>query len=181
VAKLKCPLFPDLAHGALNWEAAMDKAGTITMTMREVDRLKTIQAVIDGMLTALMAADRLGLTKRQVNRFVIRYRLEGAAGLVSRQRGQPGHLQLAPGIAVQALGSIRDQYDDSGPTFACEKLREGHGLLLLKETIRKRRMGTSGNTWKSMNIRMVASNLGPMEPPFPTRFTTAYRKFIGTR
>jgi hypothetical protein len=79
-------------------EAAVVKTETITMTMREVDRLKTIQAVVDGMLTALMAADRLRLTKRQVNRLVMRYRLEGAVGLVSRQRGQPGHRQLAPGV-----------------------------------------------------------------------------------
>ena len=54
-------------------EAAVVKTETITMTMREVDRLKTIQAVVAGELTALMAADRLRLTKRQVNRLVMRY------------------------------------------------------------------------------------------------------------
>ena len=114
----------------------MVKTETITMTMREVDRLKTIQAVMDGVLTALMAADRLRLTKRQVNRLVMRYRLEGAAGLVSRQRGQPGHRQLAQGVATQALSIIRDQYADFGPTLACEKLRERHGITLAKETVR---------------------------------------------
>lgn len=117
-------------------EVAVVKTETITMTMREVDRLKTIQAVMDGVLTALMAADRLRLTKRQVNRLVMRYRLEGAAGLVSRQRGQPGHRQLAQGVATQALTLIRDQYADFGPTLACEKLRERHGITLAKETVR---------------------------------------------
>ena len=117
-------------------EVAVVKTETITMTMREVDRLKTIQAVMDGGLTALMAADRLRLTKRQVNRLVMRYRLEGAAGLVSRQRGQPGHRQLGPGVAMQALTLIRDQYADFGPTLACEKLRERHGITLAKETVR---------------------------------------------
>jgi hypothetical protein len=61
-------------------EAVMAKIET--MTMREVDRLKTIQAVIDGELTSLMAAARLHLTKRQVNRLVLQYRHDGAAGLV---------------------------------------------------------------------------------------------------
>jgi hypothetical protein len=39
---------------------------SITMSMREIDRLKTIQAVIDGHLRASTAASRLQLTKRQV-------------------------------------------------------------------------------------------------------------------
>jgi hypothetical protein len=48
LAKLKCPLFPDLAHCALNWEAVMEKAEIITMTMRALDRMKVIQALVDG-------------------------------------------------------------------------------------------------------------------------------------
>lgn len=114
----------------------MVKTEIITMTMREVDRLKTVQAVIDGVLPARTAADRLRLTKRQVNRLVLRYRLEGPVGLVSRQRGQPGHRQLAPGLAIKALAIIRDRYADFGPTLACEKLREVHGIGLAKETVR---------------------------------------------
>jgi hypothetical protein len=37
----------------------------VTMTMRELDRLKCIQAVVDGDLKPIRAADRLGLTTRQ--------------------------------------------------------------------------------------------------------------------
>ena len=63
---------------------------SITMSMREINRLKTIQPVIDGHLRASTAAGRLQLTKRQVNRLVQRYRREGVTGLVSHQRDQPG-------------------------------------------------------------------------------------------
>ena len=38
--------------------------------------------------------------------------------------------QLAPGAAERALRIIRDRYADFGPTLACEKLRECHGLVL---------------------------------------------------
>jgi hypothetical protein len=48
----------------------MIQNGTITMAMRELDRLKVIQAVIDGILKPSRAAERLGLTDRQVRRFV---------------------------------------------------------------------------------------------------------------
>lgn len=109
----------------------------ITMSMREVDRLKTLQAVADGNMPAASAANRLGLSKRQVNRLLARLRTEGASGVVSRQRGKPGHRQLAPGVARLALSIIRDRYYDFGPTLACEKLREVHGIVLAKETVRR--------------------------------------------
>jgi hypothetical protein len=38
----------------------------ITMSMRELDRVKTIQAVVDGNLKPGLAAQRLDLTPRQI-------------------------------------------------------------------------------------------------------------------
>jgi hypothetical protein len=60
---------------------AMNATGTITMTMREVDRLKVIETVVDMGLKPGRAAERLGLTVRQIERLVIRYLGSGAAGL----------------------------------------------------------------------------------------------------
>jgi transposase len=108
----------------------------ITMSLQEANRLKTIQLVIDGNLKASTAAQRLQLTKRQVNRLVQRYRQDGAAGLISRQRGQPGHHRLLPELRTVALTIIRQRYADFGPTLACEKLRELHGIEVAKETLR---------------------------------------------
>ncbi|MBK4737366.1 ISNCY family transposase [Noviherbaspirillum pedocola] len=108
----------------------------ITMSMQEADRLKTIQLVIDGNLRASTAAQRLNLTKRQVNRLVQRYRQDGAAGLISRQRGQAGHHRLQPELRTVAMTILRQRYADFGPTLACEKLRELHGIEVAKETLR---------------------------------------------
>jgi transposase len=108
----------------------------ISMSMQEVNRLKTTQLVVDGNLRASTAAQRLQLTKRQVNRLVQRYRQGGAAGLISRQRGQPGHHRLLPELRSVALTIIRQRYADFGPTLACEKLRELHGIDVAKETLR---------------------------------------------
>jgi hypothetical protein len=55
----------------------------ITMTMRELDRFKVIQDVADGRLKPWRAAQRLGLTTRQIRRLVARLREDGPAGLVS--------------------------------------------------------------------------------------------------
>jgi transcriptional regulator with GAF, ATPase, and Fis domain len=53
-------------------------------TMKEVDRLKTIEALAEGRLTASIAAQRLGMSPRQVYNLLARYRAEGPLGLRSQ-------------------------------------------------------------------------------------------------
>lgn len=103
---------------------------TITMSMRELDRLKVVEAVVEGRLMPWRAAERLGVSRRQIERLVSRYRAAGVAGLVSGKRGRPSNHQLPAGKAQRALALIRERYADFGPTLACEKLWECHGLQL---------------------------------------------------
>ena len=63
----------------------------VTMTMRELDRLKVIQAVVDRELRATPAAEGLQMSVRQIRRLADRYRLEGPMGLVSRHRNRPSN------------------------------------------------------------------------------------------
>src|SRR6266436_5421080 len=117
-------------------QLAMNPATLVSLNMRELDRLKVIQAIVEMGLKPGRAAERLGLSVRQVERLVTRYRESGAAGLVSHKRGNPGNRKLDEGLAVRALTIIRERYADFGPTLACEKLRECHGIRLAKETVR---------------------------------------------
>ncbi|WP_456151291.1 helix-turn-helix domain-containing protein [Burkholderia cepacia] len=87
----------------------MQPAGLVTLTMRELDRLKVIQAVVDTGLKPGRAAERLGVTVRQLQRLVDRYRESGAAGLASRKRGRPGNRRLDADLADRALSIIRDR------------------------------------------------------------------------
>ena len=109
----------------------------ITMTMRELDRFKVIQDVVDGRLKPWRAAERLGLTTRQIRRLVGRLREHGARGLVSGRRAKPSNNRLDALTADRALSIIRERYVDFGPTLACEKLWECHGIRLAKETVRR--------------------------------------------
>jgi hypothetical protein len=45
---------------------ANTNGGMINMSMRELDRLKVIEAVVEGRLMPWRAAERLGLSRRQV-------------------------------------------------------------------------------------------------------------------
>ncbi|AMP39926.1 hypothetical protein LBM2029_20315 (plasmid) [Ralstonia solanacearum] len=115
----------------------MGRPDTITMSMRELDRCKVIQAVVDDGLMVWRAAEKLGISKRQVERLVLRYREDGPQGLCSRKWGQPGHHQLPPGLESRVCGLIRDSYADFGPTLAAEKLRERHGIEISKACVRR--------------------------------------------
>lgn len=72
----------------------MTDRGWITMSLREADRFKVIQATAEGLLPQWRAAERLNFTTRQIRRLVERWRMDGPMGLLSRQRGQLGHHQL---------------------------------------------------------------------------------------
>ena len=56
----------------------------VTFAMRDLDRLKCIEAVVDGDLKLVRAAERLGLTTRQVRRLARRYAAGVPVGLVSK-------------------------------------------------------------------------------------------------
>jgi transposase len=61
------------------------------------------------MLRVGQAAQRLGISRRQVERLVDRYVDEGPSGLASRRRGRPSNNQLAPGVASRAIAIIRER------------------------------------------------------------------------
>nr|WP_315591681.1 ISNCY family transposase [uncultured Cupriavidus sp.] len=115
----------------------MTRPDTITMSLRELDRCEVIEAVVRDGLMVWRAAEKLGISRRQVERLAQRYRQGGPQGLVSRRWGQPGHNQRPPGVEARVRGLIRDSYADFGPTLAAEKLRDRHGIDLAKETVRR--------------------------------------------
>lgn len=115
----------------------MTASGTEFFTMNEVNRLKVIQDVVDRRLTTHLAAERLGISERHCRRLLQRYRTDGPLGMADRRRGKPSNYQLPAGLAERAVQIIRERYSDFGPTLACEKLAELHGVTLSKETVRK--------------------------------------------
>ncbi|MGT2492166.1 hypothetical protein ACU4GD_20655 [Cupriavidus basilensis] len=110
---------------------------TITLTMRQIDRLKIIQALADGFLKTGIAAARLD--SRHARRCVCCgiYQAVGAPALLNGHQGLPGNNQLPPGLESRVRRLIRDTYADFGPTLAAEKLRERHGINLSAACVRR--------------------------------------------
>jgi len=115
----------------------MDSARTLTMSAKELDRFEVVGRVVERRLTQRQAAEQLGLGLRQVERLCRALRQHGAAGLVSRKRGRPSNRKRPAAVCEQALGLVRARYADFGPTLACEKLTEQHGVAVSRETLRQ--------------------------------------------
>ena len=107
------------------------------LSMAEADRAVVIGQVAEKRLRQREAADRLGLSVRQVKRLLARYRERGPAGLVSGHRGKVSNNAMAGAVRRAAMELVGERYADFGPTFACEKLVEVHGHRLSVETLRK--------------------------------------------
>ena len=95
----------------------MRHAARVTMSMRELDRLKCIQAVVDGDLSPGIAANRLEISTRQLRRIARRYRAEGPTGLISRHCSRPSNNRLDGSLEAQVVKILRESYPDFGPTF----------------------------------------------------------------
>jgi transposase len=121
----------------------MHQRATVTMSMRELDRLKVLQAVVGGELSVIRAAERLAMCTRQVRRLAQRYRPEGPVGLISRARDRPGNRRLNADVETEVTRILRERYADFGPTLATEKLAERHQIVLTKETVREIQIAVS--------------------------------------
>ena len=107
------------------------------MSQEEVSRVQILEELIQKHIKQSQAAERLGVTVRQIKRLKKAYKKDGAKALVSKKRGRPSNHQLQPKIKAQALALIRQHYADFGPTLAREKLIEKHHLQIGLETVRQ--------------------------------------------
>ena len=130
----------------------------ITMSLKEVRRLKVIQEAVDGRITQSQAALMIGVGERQVRRLVSAVRAAGEYGIVHRLRGRPSNRKISKGLKERVLKLYRSRYPDFGPTLACEKLFELDRIKLSSETLRKwlieaglwqkMRKGSSHRRWR---------------------------------
>ncbi len=106
------------------------------MSKKELSRLEVVQAVVGSKLTQMEAAVRLRLSVRQIKRLCQSYRQDGAAGVVSRRRGQPSNHRIEEAERARVIGLIKARYEGFGPTLAAEDLRAEDGYRHCVETLR---------------------------------------------
>ena len=108
---------------------------TITMSMKEMERLKMIVRIKEGKITVVEAAESLHLSERQMYRVLARYRTYGEAGLVHRLRGTSSNRGYTKETQKKVFRLFREQYSDYDPTLFSEKLEDYHALSISRQTL----------------------------------------------
>ncbi len=111
--------------------------GLMIMSERELNRIEVLSQVTQGAITAVTAANVLGLSRRQVHRLLKTFQSGGAGAIRHKARGRRSNNKIDPAVQEFAVTLVRENYIDFGPTLAAEKLAEDHDLKVSRETLRK--------------------------------------------
>lgn len=106
------------------------------MSTKETNRISVIENLANGKVKARQAAQNLGISIRQVRRLKKSFVRFGITGLIHKGRGRSGNRAIPKKEIERVLTIVQDKYSDFGPTFALEKLKENHGVLFGRETLR---------------------------------------------
>jgi transposase len=98
--------------------------------------MKMVEA---GKITLREAGERIGVSYRQAKRIGRAIRERGIKGLVHGNRGRPSNNRLKESLREKVLALSKEVYWDFNDTHFTEKLREGEGIDLNRETVRKLR------------------------------------------
>jgi len=109
----------------------------LTLTMKELKRLRALELVEAERMTVAEAARLLGISERQCWRILARYREKGAAGLVHGNRGRPSPRRLAPAAREEILTLARGICQDYNDQHLSEVLQEEHGLQVSRASVRR--------------------------------------------
>jgi transposase len=107
------------------------------MSKRDLQRVEVLTEVLAGSRTTESAAGVLGVSLRQAQRLLARYRDGGGGALIHKSRGQPASNRLGTGLQEYVVALVRQNYPEFGPTLAVEVLLERHGVEISRETLRK--------------------------------------------
>jgi transposase len=88
-------------------------------------------------LTGRQAAERLGISLRQVRRLIAKYREHGAPGLVHGNRGRAPNNRLSEALRARISALAQEDYKDYNDSHFTEELAEQHGLEVSRSSVRR--------------------------------------------
>ena len=116
----------------------MADEGIFLMSVKEREALIVMERVKMKEIKLADAAVILGISYRQIRRKYVRYRAEGAAGLVHRSRGVGSNRRVSEEVRKRIVEIYeREEYKGFGPVLFAEKLVERHEIKVDHETVRR--------------------------------------------
>ena len=92
--------------------------GLVIMSERELNRFEVLSQVTRGQMTAVTAANMLGLSRRQVHRLLKDFQTDGPAAIRHKARGRRSNNRIDPAVREFVVTLVRENNIDFGPTFA---------------------------------------------------------------
>jgi transposase len=125
LAKHKCPVCAEWLYMEL-----------LSMTPSELNRIQTLQSIVDGGLSQVDAARKLGISERQVRRLVADFEKSGPPGVLSKRRGAAPNNRIDNAVRDKILERYKGDYHGFGPTFLAQTLAERDGIIVSRESLR---------------------------------------------
>ena len=91
---------------------------------REIERLNVIKKVFIGECTKKEASSSLGLTIRQINRLLIKFKDEGEKGFVHKNRGKESKKKISLEIKNEIVHLYITEYFDYNFTHFLKRFRK---------------------------------------------------------
>jgi transposase len=109
----------------------------VTMSQKELQRVKVIENAVSGRLSVSEAARLLQLSERQVQRLKRRYCPDGVAWVHHGNRGRPMPWALPPALRQTILELARGKYRSFNDSHLCQKLHSEEHLSVSRESVRR--------------------------------------------
>lgn len=100
----------------------------LNMTEKEMKKLNTIKKIIGGECTKKEAVETLGITIRQINRLIIKYKNDGEISFIHKNRGKESKKKLTKDIKEEIVNLYITEYFDYNFTHFYEEIREKYKL-----------------------------------------------------
>jgi transposase len=109
----------------------------VTLSHKELQRIRVIEKVADQRLSVSEAAGLLGCSPRQVQRLKRNYQPDSVDWIKHRNRGRAMPWRLDPAVRERVLELARGKYAGLNDSHLHQKLVECEGLSLSRESVRR--------------------------------------------
>lgn len=109
----------------------------VTLSQKELQRMRVIEKTVDGRLSVREAACLLQRSERQIQRLKRRYQPNSADWVRHGNCGQAKPWALLPELRLRVLQLARGKYAGFNDSHLQQKLAEEEGLALSRESVRR--------------------------------------------
>lgn len=98
------------------------------MTEKEMKKLNIIKKILGGECTKKEAVENLGITARQIDRLILKYKNDGESGFIHKNRGRESKKKVSENIKEEIVTLYITEYFDYNFTHFYEEIRGKYKL-----------------------------------------------------